>query len=45
MEETVSISKEEYIKLKNLEKVDWELVKKFERGLEDLKEGRYERVR
>ena len=43
--ETVTISKEEYERLKNLEKVDWELVQSFKMSLEDLKSGRIKRVR
>ncbi len=36
---------EEYKMLKSLEKMDFDLIKSFERGLEDLKEGRVKRVR
>ena len=43
--ETVTISKDEYEKLKKLEKVDWELVEGFKRSLEDLKHDRVKRVR
>jgi len=43
--ETVTILKEEYERLKKLEKVDWELVESFKRSLEDLKYGRIKRVR
>ena len=43
--ETVTIPKVEYERLKKLEKVDWELVESFRRGLEDLKAGRFKRVR
>lgn len=43
--ETVTISKEEYERLKKLEKVDWELVESFKRSLEDLKQGKIKRVR
>lgn len=43
--ETVTISKEEYRKLKKLEEIDWELVGKFKQSLEDLKAGRVKRVR
>ncbi len=42
---TVTIPKEEYERLKKLEKVDWELVESFKRSLEDLKTGRIKRVR
>ena len=43
--ESVTISREEYDHLKSLEKIDWELVGKFTRGLEDLKAGKATRVR
>ena len=43
--ETVTIPKEEYLRLKKLEQVDWELVKKIKKGLEDIKAGRIKRVR
>lgn len=43
--ETVTIPKEEYVRLKKLEKVDWELVESFKRSLEDLKHGRIKRVK
>lgn len=42
--ETVTITKEEYERLKKLEKIDWELVQSFKRSLEDLKAGRIKRV-
>ena len=38
--ETVTISKEEYERLKSESEVDWELVFKIRRGLEDIKHGR-----
>ena len=41
----VTISKEEYKRLKKLESVDWELVESFKRSLEDLKAGRVKRVK
>ena len=43
--ETVTIPKVEYERLKRLEKVDWELVESFRRGLEDLKAGKIRRVK
>jgi len=43
--ETVTILREEYERLKKLEKVDWELVESFKRSLEDLKQGRIRRVK
>jgi len=42
--EFVNISKEEYERLKRLEKIDFELVEQFKRSLEDVKEGRIKRV-
>lgn len=43
--DTVTIPREEYEHLKKLEKVDWELVGKFKRSLDDVKAGRVKRVR
>ena len=43
--ETVTIPKEEYKRLKKLEKIDWELVRSFKTSLEDLKVGRVKRVK
>ena len=44
-QETITIPKEEYKRLKKLEKIDWELVQSFKNSLEDLKEGRIKRVK
>lgn len=44
MEETVTIPKKEYLKLKKLEKVDKELINKIVSSLEDIKAGRIRRV-
>jgi len=41
----ISIPREEYEHLKSLEKVDWELVGKFKKGLENLKAGKVRRIR
>ncbi len=41
----ITMSEEEYRKLKKLEKIDWELVQSFKRSLEDLKAGRVIRVK
>ncbi len=41
---TVTIPKEEYERLKKLDKIDFELVRQFEKSLEDVKEGRIRRV-
>jgi len=43
-EKTITISLKEYKKLKRLEKIDFELVRQFKEGLEDLKAGRVRRV-
>ena len=43
-QETITIPKEEYKRLKKLEKIDWDLVQSFKNSLEDLKEGRIKRV-
>jgi len=42
--EMVTISKEEYERLKKLENVDFELVAQFKKSLEDVKKGRIRRV-
>lgn len=42
--EFIKISKEEYKRLKRLEKIDFELVEQFKRSLDDVKEGRIKRV-
>jgi len=42
--ETITISKEEYLHLKNLEKLDYDLMKQFTHSLEDLKNGRFKRL-
>ena len=42
---TVTISEEEYHRLKQLEKVDFDLVKQFDESLADLKAGRVRRVK
>ena len=44
-QETITIPKEEYKRLKKLEKIDWNLVQSFKNSLEDLKEGRIKRVK
>jgi len=38
--DTVTISKAEYDRLKKMAEVDWELVEKFKKSLEDVKHGR-----
>jgi hypothetical protein len=40
MAETVTIQKSDYKKLKQLEKIDYELLAKIARGIEDIKAGR-----
>lgn len=39
--ETITIPKEEYERLKALEKVEWEVVGEFKEALEDLKKGKF----
>ena len=41
----IQIPAREYKRLKKLEQVDFDLLRSFERGLEDLKEGRVRRVK
>ena len=40
----VSVPREEYERLKKLEKVDFELIGQFKESLEDLKVGKIRRV-
>ena len=42
--ETVTISKEEYLHLKQLEQLDFDLIRQFAGSLEDLKRGRFKRL-
>ena len=42
--ETVTIPKEEYLHLKKLEKLDFDLIRQFTSSLEDLKQGRFKRL-
>lgn len=42
--ETVTISKKEYLRLKNLEELDYKLIQQFANSLEDLKAGRVRRI-
>jgi hypothetical protein len=37
----VKIPKDEYERLKSLEKVEWEVLKEFKESLEELKEDKY----
>ena len=41
MTDTVTIPRDEYIRLKSLEKVEWEVVGEFKESLKDLKEGKF----
>ncbi len=43
-QEMISISKEEYKRLKKLEEIDFDLIRQFKNSLEDLKKGRFKRV-
>ena len=42
--ETVTIPKQEYDRLKKLEKIDHELISQFIESLEDAKQGKIRRV-
>ena len=42
--ETITISKEEYNRLKRLEQLDFDLIRQFASSLEDLKHGRFKRI-
>ncbi len=42
--ETITIPKEEYERLKKLEKVDHELISQLVESLEDAKQGRIRRI-
>jgi hypothetical protein len=41
MSDTVTIPREEYDRLKALEKVEWEAVGEFKQALKDLKAGKF----
>lgn len=43
-QETITISKEEYERLKKLEELDLDLIRQFASSLEDLKKGRFKRL-
>lgn len=43
-QETVTISKKEYEKLKKLEKVDKELLKDIAKGIKDILEGKIKEI-
>jgi hypothetical protein len=43
MADTITIPREEYKKLKDLEKVEWEVVGKFKKSLKDLKDGKFKK--
>ena len=45
MQETVTISKEEYELLKKQSKIDLDLLKQFVESFKDIKEGRIRRVK
>lgn len=42
--ETITISKDEYLRLKKIEEVDQDLLNQLVSGLEDIKNGRIKRV-
>ena len=39
--DTVTISREEYDRLKKLEKIEWDVVGEFKQALNDLRAGNY----
>ncbi|MBS3145866.1 hypothetical protein J4414_03630 [Candidatus Woesearchaeota archaeon] len=43
-QEMIEIPKKEYIKLKKLEKLDFDLIRQFTSSLEDLKQGRFKKL-
>ena len=45
MPETVTISKEEYERLKEMSQIDWKLVEKIRKSLEDVKHGRITEIK
>ena len=42
--ETVTISRQEYDRLKRLEELDFNLIRQFTSSLADLKQGRFKRL-
>ncbi len=44
MQETIQVSREEYERLKKLEKLDLDLIRQFASSLEDLKKGRFKKL-
>ena len=42
--ETITIPKKEYDRLKQLEQLDFDLIRQFASSLEDLKSGRFKRL-
>jgi len=44
MQQTVTIPRKEYEHLKQLEKVDMDMVAQFAKSLEDLKKGRFKKI-
>ncbi len=44
MGETILVSKNEYNRLKELEKLDFDLMRQFASSLEDLKQGRFKKL-
>lgn len=44
MKKTITISKEEYLRLKKLEEIDHILVNQFTNSLQDIKKGNIKRI-
>ena len=43
-QETITIPKEEYERLKKLEQLDFDLIRQFANSFDDLKQGRFKRL-
>ena len=43
--ETITISKAEYERLKEMSEIDWKLVEKIKKSLEDVKHGRITEIK
>lgn len=42
--ETITIPREEYVRLKKLEELDYDLIRQFSSSLDDLRQGRFKRL-
>jgi len=41
MQDTITIPRKEYQRLKALEKIEWDIVGEFKQALKDLKDGKF----